>query len=146
MTRSSNIKVCIDSYNIEKASEYKYLGAIIDNKVKFNSFFKSIKQCICSRMITLRKVRYSLETKEALLLYKSKILPYYDIGDLFYDSANADQDRCLQTLQNKCIRIIYGSYSGLSTDVLHKKGNLLKVVPTLSKKNLTASICTEAIF
>lgn len=85
-----------------------------------------IKQSIFSRMVTLRKVKYLLNVKESLLLFKSKILPYFDLGDLFYDSARADQVRGLQTIQNKCLKIIFGTKSVTNLDDLYVQSRLLK--------------------
>lgn len=77
-------------------------------------------------MATLKKNRYLLNAKEALLLYKSKILPFFDQGDLFYESANADQVRGLQTIQNKGFKIIYSKKAVGSQDEVHVKSKLLK--------------------
>lgn len=129
-----SVKINIDTYPLERTNEFKYLGVTLDDKLKFDSHIKSIKQSIVSRMFTLKKVKYLLGSKEALLLYKSKILPYFDIGSLYYDSANADQVRCLQTLQNKCVRTIFGKNTGLSGDELHKKGRLLN---TRTRRKMT---------
>lgn len=111
--KNTSIKINIGHYNHQRTSKYKYLRIAIDDKLKSYSHIKSIKQCIFSRMIMLKKVRYLLVNKEALLLYKSKILPYYDLGSLFYESASADQVQRLQTLQNKCVKIIFGNNTGL---------------------------------
>lgn len=43
-----------------------------------------------------KKVKNLLGTKKTLLLYKSNILPYYDLVDIFYDIANVDQVLSLQ--------------------------------------------------
>lgn len=46
---------------------------------------------------------------ETLLLYKSSILPYnVDQGDLFYNASTKELLKSLQTLQNYCLRTIYG--------------------------------------
>lgn len=78
-------------------------------------------------LLLLKKLNINLlNVKESLLLYKSKILPYFDLGDIFYDSANADQVRGLQTIQNKCLKIIYGTRSKYNLEELHVKSKLLK--------------------
>lgn len=103
------------------------LGVINDDRLKFDSHIKMIRQNFCSRMHTLKRVKYLLGVKNALLLYKGKMLPYLDQGDLFYDSANADQVSGLQTLQNHCLRIIYGKKSRTNICELHKKSKLLRL-------------------
>lgn len=51
-------------------------------------------------MITLKRIRCLIGLKEALLLFKANILPYYDFGDLFYDVGDVDQVRRLPKIQN----------------------------------------------
>lgn len=56
-----------------------------------------LKQKIMFRMHTIKKVRWTLNTKDAMTLYKSFVLPDYDHGDIFYYSTNKDSLKCLQT-------------------------------------------------
>lgn len=76
-------------------------------------------------MITLKKICYLLSVKEALLLYKSKVMPYFDLGDLYYDVANKNHLQGLQVLQNKCLKIIYTRKNWVNTDEAHKRSNIL---------------------
>lgn len=65
-------------------SEFKYLGVILEHSLNFESHHKMTKQKITSRMYTLQKFRRTLTMKDALTLYKSSIMPYFDQGVLFY--------------------------------------------------------------
>lgn len=96
----------------ENTPEYNYLRVIVDNKLSFGSHIKMIRQNFCSRMQTFKRVKYLLGTKNALLLYKSKLLLYLDQGDLVYTSASEDQVCGLQTLQSCCLKIIFGKKTG----------------------------------
>lgn len=55
-------------------------------------------------------------------IYKAMILPSYDIGDIFYDSANFKK---LQSLQNRALRVILKLPSRQNTKELHNKLSLL---------------------
>lgn len=80
----------------------------------------------CSfRMFTLRKVRCMLSCEERLLLYKSFILPSFDQGSLFYNSSTKEHLNSMQSLQNKCLRLVYNSSNWPGTWVAHLQSKLL---------------------
>lgn len=66
-----------------------------------------------------------MNTKEALLLFKSKIMPFFDQGDFLYDISNADQARGLQFLQNKCLKIVYGKKNWTSATDAQRQSKIL---------------------
>lgn len=80
-------------------------------------------------MITLNKVWYT--TKQALLLYKSKIISYFDQGCIFYEGANSELLHGLQVLQNKCLRIIYPRRQWINMMEAHRMSNILKKIDVL---------------
>lgn len=123
--RRLNIK--INGTLLPLVNEYKYLGLIIDDALKFTKHINMIKKSITYRMFILRKVRWQLGFRDSLLLYKSGILTFYDQGDIFFHAGNKDQLKGLQTLQNKSLRIIFGKKDWPGTNVAHKRCNLLKI-------------------
>lgn len=78
-------------------------------------------------MFTLRKVRWMLNCSERLLLYKCFILPYFDQGSLFYNSCNKEYLNSLQSLQNKCLRLVYSNNNWPGTIAAHTQSNLLNM-------------------
>lgn len=63
----------------------------------------------------LNKIRSFINSKTALLLYKTTILSYFDVGDIFYDAANKDPLNRLQLLQNKALCCIFAHDSEITT-------------------------------
>lgn len=55
------------------------------------------------------------------------ILPLFDVGDIFYDSANVSYLNKLQVLQNRATRVLLNLPSRQNTDEAHIKLNLLKL-------------------
>lgn len=120
-------KIQIDNSLLETLNEFKYLGVIIDERLRYESHIKMIKQSIFARLATLKKIRPLIEQREALLLYKSYIIPYFDLGNLWFNTATDQVILGLQTLQNKSIKNIYGKNNHLSPDEAHKELRLFKV-------------------
>lgn len=123
-----DIDIRINGEKLEVLQSYKYLGIHLDSGLRFTGHIAKIKQQICYRLYILRKVRWLLGFTESLLLYKSSILCYFDQGDVYYSVATKQELASLQTLQNKCLRVIYGSKKKWpGTDVAHQCCNLLRL-------------------
>lgn len=86
-----------------------------------------IKRKITARLFTLKKIRWTLSHKDALTLYKSTILPYFDQGSPFYTSANKNSLKSLQSLQNKSLRIVYRKKDWPGTTAAHTESKLLSI-------------------
>lgn len=84
-----------------------------------------IKKKITSRLYILKKVWWTISQREALLLYKSSILPYFDQGSPFYSAANQRSLLPLQTLQNKALRLVYKRRDWPGTDIAHAQSKLM---------------------
>lgn len=83
-----------------------------------------IKQRISYRHYILKKVRWLISDEDATTIYKSMILPMFDIGDIYYQSANIDLIKGLQTIQNKCLHTIIWKKKWSGTHEAHKKLNI----------------------
>lgn len=124
-SKDVNLDVKLNNLTLGTVTEYKYLGVILDANLQFHSHISAIKQKVSSRMITLRKVRWTLGVKDAITLYKSCILPFIDQGSLFYDSASKETLKGIQSLQYKCLRIVTGRRKWEGTRITQSKFGLL---------------------
>lgn len=121
----SNTPICIANTKIDHVTEFKYLGVMLDTGLNFESHINMIKKKITSRMFTLKRIRWTLSRKDALTLYKSTIIPFFDQGSPFYTSANKNSLKALQSLQNKALRIIYTKKKWPGTEIAHSECKLL---------------------
>lgn len=131
LKKTKEIKNLVDIklgiHKLELVNEYKYLGVIIDERLLFHRHIDAIKQKMAQRMYLLKKIRWSINHKDALLLYKSSILPFIDLGSIFYVSCDQNTQKILQVYQNKCLRIIIGKKLWNSTLAAHEQCKLLLV-------------------
>ena len=98
---------------------YKYLGVILDRELNFQLHLKNIYQLASHKVYVLSLLRAYLTQEAALILYKSKILPYFDYGDIFYHGAHSYLVEKLQKLQNKALRICSHAPPRSNRDFLH---------------------------
>lgn len=120
-----NVAISINSVALELVNEYKYLGILLDESLKYNGHIKMIKQKVKQRAYLLKKIRNIVGHKEALTLYKSSILPFLDQGDIFFSSSDKQLLNSLQVLQNNCLRTVYGRRDWPGTTQAHLESNLL---------------------
>lgn len=83
-----------------------------------------ISSIINSKLYLFNKIRKYISCKTALILYKSSILSYFDVGD---NAANKTILSKLQVMQNKALRCIFCDITDCNTNELHVKANLLKL-------------------
>lgn len=124
-TLKSSVKINIEGDTLELVSDYKYLGIHLDENLNFRKHVNYLYGIVTARLYTLSKARSYMSTTIALLLFKTMILNYFDIGDLFYNSCNQRDLRRMHTLQNRALRIIYYDHLQSTLDELHKRANLL---------------------
>ena len=75
------------------------------SKLNFQTHLNQVYKLASHKIYLLSKISNLLTEHAALAIYRSKILPYFDYGDILYHSAlNHNADR-LQKLQNRALRI-----------------------------------------
>lgn len=99
-------EIKIGEKNIEQVKIMKYLGVLIDDKLKMNEQIEKITKKIASKTNLLYRVsrRLTLNTKK--MIYNSMILPHFDFCSTLYMGHTQAQLKQLQKLQNRCLRII----------------------------------------
>lgn len=123
-----NVDIRIMETKLDIVQSYKYLGIQLDSGLKFINHIAKVKQQIYYRLHILRQVRWILGFDDSLLLYKTSILCFFDQGDIFYNAATRHELAAMQTIQNKCLRVIFGSKKKWpGTELAHKNCNLLKI-------------------
>ena len=112
---------------IGEVDSFKYLGAVLDNSLKFDKHTSYIRRKVFIKMKTLGRIRSFISEKLALQLYKSLIVPHLDYVNVIYDAANKRDFQTLQVIQNGCLRICFKADPRTPVAELHSRANL----PTL---------------
>jgi Reverse transcriptase (RNA-dependent DNA polymerase) len=99
-------RVRIDDVELERVTEIKYLGVIIDDKLKFDSNVEYIIKKAAKKVNLIGRLSNKLTTNSKIMLYKSIVAPHFDYCSSILFLANEGQFQEMQRVQNKMMRII----------------------------------------
>ena len=99
---------------------YRYLGVKLDNKLNYELFKKEIARQTAHKIYLMSKIRKYISCHQAVTMYKTKILPYFDYGDILYMGTNQQTISKLQKLQNRALRLCLNETPYSSIAYLHK--------------------------
>ena len=106
---------------LKNVNSYKYLGCHLNYNLHVNKLVASAS----SKLKQFQRMRSLLNTRAALLVYKSMLLPILEYGDVFLYAATVKNRKRLQVIQNKGLRCALGLGFETSTEELHSEAGLL---------------------
>ena len=122
----------LNNTTLESVNHYKYLGVTLDTKLNFQLHVQQVQRLASHKIYLLGKIRYLLTKEAALAIYRSKITPYFDYGDVLFHNANTNLLNKLQRLQNRALRICLNAEPRTAVDQLHNDAKL----PFLHKRRI----------
>jgi Reverse transcriptase (RNA-dependent DNA polymerase) len=100
------VELLFENEKISEVKSVKYLGLIIDCKLKWTDHIALVKKKILSMYIALCKSRSFITEKIAWQIYNSHIYSHLTYLNPIWSSATENRMTILKTLQNKCIKKI----------------------------------------
>ena len=104
----NDIKIQLMDNVIEYVNQYKYLGIQLDSKLSFNNQFNETYKLASYKLLMLKRVRPVITEFTALTIVKSMLLPYLDMGNLFFSSQTQKDQSKLDVIMNTSLRLVYG--------------------------------------
>lgn len=98
--------VIMDNQPLECVTNFKYLGVILDNKLKFNPHAENVCAKISKKLGFLRRIRNKLTMSTTIMLYNALVLPHFNYCSTLLLACKAETKHRLQVIQNKAMRII----------------------------------------
>lgn len=139
---------------IDKVESIKYLGAIVDNKLRLNEHTNELVKKISQSVNAMNVVKRHLPTYSLLQFYNAFIGSHFFSCGFLMCRMNAGDLKRLQIIQNKSLKIAFGLDRRFPTDSLFMDV-AVNVLPVLGiacfnllllvKKNLTISEDFEVV-
>ena len=99
--------------------EYTYLGAHLDSLLDFESQAKATLKIVSHKIKILSRIRAYISDEQALTIYKTKVLPYFDYADILCIGTYQRTLKKLQKQQNRALRICLRKDKCSKTNLLH---------------------------
>ena len=116
-----------DGAPVDYVDEVKFLGVIVDRKLKFNLHLNAVCSKVAKSVGIFHKLRSCLPERVLLNLYYSLVYPYIIYCILIWGGTSQVHLRPLLLLQKKIVRIITGSEFLAHTDPLFFRTSILKL-------------------
>ena len=125
-----NFSVSIGDVPINQTDVTKYLGVLIDNKLKFDVHINNLVKNLSSKLRWLSGLRHIVPRKVLELVYFTYILPIFDYACSLWGCTNANV-AIIQRLQNRAARIITAQF-----DIINVRGiSIVKELGWLTVKD-----------
>ena len=90
----------------------------------------TVIRLVSHKLLLLTKIRKYIDKKQSIIIFKSKIMPYFDHGDIFLLGVQIKTRDMLQKLQNRALRLVLSRDSRHNVWDLHHEA----LTPMLDKR------------
>ena len=104
--------------------DFNYLGIKLDCNFDYELHATECYRMVAYKLYLLTRIRKYINTEQAICIYRSKILPYFDYGDIFYNTTFQRILYRLQILQNRALRVCLHRDSRYQVDLLHGESKI----------------------
>ena len=84
---SSEVRISptkLDNTQLQDPDHYKYLGVTLDCNLNYQKYAKDFFHISAHKIYMLSKIRQYLTRDAVLQIFKTKVIPYFDYGDVLY--------------------------------------------------------------
>ena len=121
LNKHDKLEILINDIPIQQVDHVKYLGFVIDNRLKWDIHAENLCSKAGKLINYLARLRYFINESNLNLIYKAIILPLFDYADIILGSSDKKHLKRLQSLQNRAGKIIMkiNPYEHVSNSQVH---------------------------
>ena len=127
-----NLNLKLDNTDIERTSEFNFLGLIVNENLNWNAHIHKIENKLARVVGIFKRLHSSLPPDALLLIYNALFLPHINYSILAWGLSC----KRISTLQKSAIRLMCSATFRAHTEPLFKKLKILKVSDLLYLKAL----------
>ena len=105
LRHSSKLEVNLSGTKIQYVKHFNYLGMRLEDMLTFEFHAAETLRMVAHKLYLLSRIRKFVTIGQAISIYKSKVVPYFDYGDIFLLGINQKTIDKMQKLQNRALRI-----------------------------------------
>ena len=104
--QKSSHEVVIDGLKLLPVTSTKFLGVIIDDKLNWKPHINFIISKINKNAAVIRRIRYKINSRTALKLYDSMILPHISYCAITWAAISHNKLKKIHIIQKKVLRVV----------------------------------------
>ena len=113
LSNVDNFNILVNGVAIKRVSKFKYLGVIFDERLSWNDHVKYILTKAGSRIGMLNRIRSSITSYSANVVYTSLIRPILEYCDTVWGTCGEGNNNLIERLQNRASRIVLRTSSSV---------------------------------
>ena len=125
-------KIEITGIGLQYVRQFNYLGVKLDSRLNFETHASECIRLVSHKLFLVSKIRGFINKQQSLTIYRSKIMPYFDYGDIFLIGVQAKTRDMLQKMQNRALRLILNRDSRHNVWGLHHEA----LIPFLDDRRI----------
>ena len=138
--------------SIMSENSVKALGVIIDNRLKFSQHVSACCTKAARQLNALARISRYLDVKSRKIIYQSFISSNFSYCPLVWHFCGIQNNNKLEKNQERSLRILYGDYVSLYTDLLSSAGTSTILISRLKQMLIEILVnnqnpsCLDGIF
>ena len=112
---------------IKRATEMKYLGLVLDEKLNYNEHVQAICNSLLKYFGIFNHIKHKVNKKIARQLYFAFVFSRIKYGIEIYGNCSDRNVNKIQIMQNKLLKLLLQMDRLTPTNILHKNLNILKI-------------------
>ncbi len=105
-SQSENLRVAMQGEEIEKVNEFKFLGVVLDSKLKFGKHVKKISKTIKSNLDCFKLIRHQISYKAAQLYMHGMIFSHMSYCVTVWSQTCVTVIKPISSLYNQALKIM----------------------------------------
>ena len=124
LKQARHYNIDVENESLHYVKDFNYLGIKLDCNLDFELHATECYRMVAYKLYLLTRIRKYINIEQAICIYRSKILPYFDCGDIFYNNT-------FQRILYK--RVCLNRDSRYHVNLLHSESN----IPLLTNRRNT---------
>ena len=102
-----SLKLC--NKKLKKVSKVKFLGVIIDEKLKWEDHIDHLQQKLKLSIVMIKRIKKFIPKNEYLKLYNALFIPYFTYCISVWGGVSNYKLAKLFSIQKRCVRLLFGT-------------------------------------
>ena len=124
LKHSAKVDTILAGTRLQYVKHFNYLGMKLEDTLTFELHATETVRMEAHKMYLLSRIRKYITIRQAIAIYKSKVVPYFDYGDIFLMNITQKTLDKLQKLQNRALRICLAQNGRSNVNDMHNTCNI----------------------